>query len=266
LGPPPVRQRRHAGCDELERARRDRALFERYRDPADPVDRDVLVERFLPLARQLAARCPRATEPLDDLFQVACLGLVKAIDRFDVDRETAFSSYAVPTIMGELKRYFRDKTWPVRVPRDLKELALRVERAAERLTRDELGRPPSVSELAEAVQASHEEVLEALEAITSYHSVSLDARRHNDEDDEATLADSLGQADNGYGQAEQRVLLDGLLRHLNPREREVVRLRFEEDLTQQEIGDRIGISQMQVSRILRASIPRLHEIAAQSAH
>ena len=133
--------------DDRTRADDDRALFARYLDKRDPVDREMLVERFLPLARQLARRYQRADEPFDDLFQVACLGLINAIDRFDLEREVAFSSYAVPTILGEIKRYFRDRTWAVRVPRDLQELALRVERSVGDLTRD-LRRQPSVSELA----------------------------------------------------------------------------------------------------------------------
>src|SRR3954465_5145095 len=140
-----------------------RALFGRSLAPRDPVDREMLVERFLPLARQLARRYQRPEEPFDDLFQVACLGLVKAIDRFDLGRDVAFSSYAVPTILGEIKRYFRDRTWSVRVPRDLQELALRVDRKVSELSTD-LRRAPTVSEIAEAAGIEEEEVLEALEA------------------------------------------------------------------------------------------------------
>src|SRR3954466_14939690 len=139
------------------RAQEDRALFERYLDRRDPVDREMLVERFLPLARQLARRYQRPDEPFDDLFQVACLGLVKAIDRFDLDREVAFSSYAVPTILGEIKRHFRDRTWSVRVPRDLQELALKVDRAVADLSLD-LRRQPTVEEIAAKVSVEEEEV------------------------------------------------------------------------------------------------------------
>jgi RNA polymerase sigma-B factor len=245
--------------DQRDRLNRDRLLFERYRDPGDAIDRDAIVERFLPLARQLAAGYAHGTEPFDDLFQVACLALVRAVDRFDLERHTAFSSYAVPTILGELKRYFRDKTWAVRVPRDLQDLGLRVQRAAERMTVD-LGRSPTIEELADAVDATPEEVLEAREAIGAYHATSLDVPRGDEDDD--TLADFLGRQDTGYQRAEQRALLDDLLRCLTLREREVVRLRFEEDLTQREIGDRVGVSQMQVSRILRESIARLREVHA----
>src|SRR3954464_8289978 len=150
----PPRPSSDAGGDErparsTQRSSEDRALFERYLDRHDPVDREILVERFLPLARQLARRYQRPEEPFDDLFQVACLGLVKAIDRFDVSRDVAFSSYAVPTILGEIKRYFRDRTWSVRVPRDLQELALRVDRKVSELSTD-LRRQPTVSEIGAA--------------------------------------------------------------------------------------------------------------------
>src|SRR3954465_6086776 len=136
--------------DIIDRADSDRRLFRRYVDERDPVDRDAIVERFLPLARQLAARYQPPEEPFDDVYQVACFGLVKAVDRFDVQRGVAFSSYAVPTIMGEIKRHFRDRTWAVRVPRDLQELALRVDRVVAELTR-ELGRAPSVEDVAHAI-------------------------------------------------------------------------------------------------------------------
>jgi RNA polymerase sigma-B factor len=245
------------------RADEDRALFERYRDSGDPVDRELLVERFLPLARQLAARYARRDEPFDDLFQVACLGLVKAVDRYDVGHGSAFSSYAVPTILGELRRYFRDKTWAVRVPRDVQELSLRVERVAGELTA-QLGRQPSVPEIAEAVHAEDEEVLEALEATTAYRAASLDAPRHDEEGDEGSLGAALGTADAGFARAEERAVLDQLLGALSPRDRTVLRLRFDADLTQQEIGDRVGVSQMQVSRILRQSLARLREAAKPS--
>ena len=153
----------HHATHDATRVAEDRALFARYLDKRDPVDREMLVERFLPLARQLARRYQRPDEPFDDLFQVACLGLVKAIDRFDLEREVAFSSYAVPTILGEIKRYFRDRTWSVRVPRDLQELALRVDRAVSDLSLD-LHRQPTVTEISEKVGVEEEDVLEALEA------------------------------------------------------------------------------------------------------
>src|SRR4051812_12116521 len=259
--PAPVR-REHG--DEPERspsrAQEDRALFERYLDRRDPTDREALVERFLPLARQLARRYQRPEEPFDDLLQVASLGLVKAIDRFDLEREVAFSSYAVPTILGEIKRYFRDRTWSVRVPRDLQELALKVDRAVAQLSLD-LRRSPSVAEIARAVESSPEEVLEALEASGAYRATSLESPRGSDDEAGDTLGDTVGTDEQGFARAEDRATLAQLLRAVTPREREVLRLRFEEDLTQAEIGDRIGVSQMQVSRIIRQSLTRLRTVA-----
>jgi RNA polymerase sigma-B factor len=245
----------------VNRAQEDRALFARYLDKRDPIDRDMLIERFLPLARQLARRYQRPEEPFDDLFQVACLGLVKAIDRFDLEREVAFSSYAVPTILGEIKRYFRDRTWSVRVPRDLQELALKVDRAVANLSLD-LHRQPTVAEIAEKLGAEEEDVLEALEASGAYRATSLEAPRGADDDAGDTLGDTLGTEEEGFALAEHRATIAHLMRSLSPREREVLRLRFEEDLTQGEIGERIGVSQMQVSRIIRQSLGRLRSFAS----
>jgi RNA polymerase sigma-B factor len=243
-----------------ERTREDRELFVRYRD-GDPQAREQLIERFLPLARQLARRYQRASEPLDDLLQVASMGLIKAIDRFDADREIAFSSYAVPTILGEIKRHFRDRTWAVRVPRDLQELTLKVDRAVGDLS-EELRRQPSVAEIGEAVGAEEEEVLEALQAGGAYRAVSFEAPRGNGGDEEvATLADSIGVDEAGFDRAEERATLARLLSTVTPREREVLRMRFEEDMTQAEIGAVIGVSQMQVSRVIRQAIARLRAAA-----
>src|SRR3954464_3095225 len=250
-----------AESGDPDRARSDRRLFLRFVDARDPVDREAIVERFLPLARQLAARHQRPEEPFDDVYQVACFGLVKAVDRFDVERGVAFSSYAVPTIMGEIKRHFRDRTWAVRVPRDLQELALRVDRVVAELTR-ELGRAPSVDEVAGAIDAEPEEVLEAMQASSAYRATSLETPRAGGENEPGdTLGDSVGLVDDGFHRAEQRAVLHALMRSLTPREREVVRLRFEEDLTQAAIGERIGVSQMQVSRVLRHAIARLRTLA-----
>jgi RNA polymerase sigma-B factor len=242
-----------------ERAREDRLLFQRYLATRDPAARDALIERFLPLARQLARRYERAEEPLDDLIQVASLGLVKAIDRFDADREVAFSSYAVPTILGEIKRHFRDRTWSVRVPRDLQELSLKVDRTVVAMAK-ELQRAPTVSELAEKLDATEEQILEAMEASGAYRATSLSAPRAGDEHGD-TLADTVGTEEEGYDLAESRATLDRLLQTVTPREREVLRLRFEEDLTQAEIGERIGVSQMQVSRLIRQAVARLRAAA-----
>jgi RNA polymerase sigma-B factor len=242
------------------RAEQDRALFARYLDKRDPVDREMLVERFLPLARQLARRYQRPEEPFDDLFQVACLGLVKAIDRFDLEREVAFSSYAVPTILGEIKRYFRDRTWSVRVPRDLQELALKVDRAVSELSLD-LHRQPTVEEIGAKVGADEEDVLEALEASGAYKATSLESPRGSEEESGDTLGDTLGTEEHGFALAEDRATIEHLMRSITPREREVLHLRFAEDLTQAEIGERIGVSQMQVSRIIRQSVGRLRAYA-----
>ena len=247
---------------QTERLRRDCRLFERWADAHDPTDRDAIVERFLPLARRLAARYQRPSDPFDDVFQVACFGLVKAVDRFDPDRGIAFSSYAVPTMIGEIKRHFRDRSWSVRVPRDLQESALRVEHEIDELTRA-LGRQPTVDEIAQAAGIAPEDVLEAMQASSAYRATSLDApRRGGDEEAAQTLGDSLGHIEDGFGQAEQRADLDDLIRTLPAREREVVRLRFGADLTQAEIGRELGVSQMQVSRLLRRAVERLRVQAA----
>jgi RNA polymerase sigma-B factor len=244
--------------DRVARATEDRRLLERYHHEGDPAAREALVERFLPLARQLARRYQRAGEPLDDLIQVASLGLLKAIERFDPARETAFSSFAVPTILGELKRHFRDKGWSVRVPRDLQELAVKVDRTSEDMGR-ELGRVPTTAELAERLDAAPEQVLEAREAAGAYRAVSLDRPRSDEEEGE--LVDAFGCEDRGFAIAEDAATVERLMRVLTDREREVLRLRFEEDLTQSEIGDIVGVSQMHVSRLIRQSIAQLRAAA-----
>ncbi|HEX4364391.1 MAG TPA: SigB/SigF/SigG family RNA polymerase sigma factor [Solirubrobacteraceae bacterium] len=239
-----------------ERTRADRELFRRYHDDGDARAREELVERFLPLARQLARRYQRTGEPLDDLQQVASLGLIKAIDRFDPEREIAFSSYAVPTILGEIKRYFRDRTWAVRVPRDLQELSLQVDKAVGELS-ESLRHQPSVAEIAVAVDAEEEQVLEALQAGGAYRAVSFDAPRGGADEEIPTLADSVGIDEDGFDRAEERATLHALMASITPRERDVLRMRFEQDMTQAEIGAVIGVSQMQVSRVIRQAISRL---------
>jgi RNA polymerase sigma-B factor len=246
--------------ERAARALEDRKLLTRYHRGGDSAAREQLVDRFLPLARQLARRYQRGGEQLDDLVQVASLGLLKAIDRFDPDRETAFSSFAVPTILGELKRHFRDKGWSVRVPRDLQEMAVRVDRVADEMSR-ELGRAPTPGEIAERTGATLEQVLEAREAAAAYRAVSLDRPRADDEESGESYADAFGAEDPGYRLAEESATVDRLMRVLSEREREVLRLRFEEDLTQSEIGRRVGVSQMHVSRLIRQSIARLREEA-----
>jgi RNA polymerase sigma-B factor len=246
----------------LDRARRgnplapaadDTTLFARYREHGDRHARDELVARFLPLARHLARRYYAAAER-DDLDQVAALGLVKAIGRFDPERGIGFTSFAVPTISGELKRYFRDKGWAVRVPRPVQELKLRIDREQPRLTAG-LGRSPTARELAEKTGATLEQVVEALGAASAHRPDSLDRRVGED----GTSAIELvgGQLDPGYARSEAATMVGSLLETLPEREREILRLRFEADLTQAEIGERLGISQMHVSRLIRQSITLL---------
>jgi RNA polymerase sigma-B factor len=242
----------------------ERWLFARYRRGDDPAAREALVERFLPLAKQLARRYHRGDVPLEDLVQVASLGLLNAIDRFDPERGIAFSTFAVPTIAGELKRYFRDKAWFVHVPRDLNELALRVDRTAELLVH-RLGRMPTASDIADHLDLTLEEVLEAREAAAAYRADSLDRPASEDHEDGARLVDVLGADDPGFGCAEQSATVERLMRALTDRQREILRLRFGEDLTQSEIGERVGLSQMQISRLLRQAIGRLREAAERHA-
>ncbi len=223
----------------------------------DAHSRAQLVERYLPLARQLARRYQHGDEPLDDLIQVASLGLLKAVDRFDPGRGVAFSSYAVPTIVGELKRHFRDRTWSLRVPRELQEMALRTDRAVARLAVD-LRLQPTVPEIADALDCTEEQVLEALAAASAYRAGSLDAPRGGSDGDEGeSVGEALGVDEAGFGDAETRATLQPLLARITKREQLVLRMRFAEDLTQAEIGARIGVSQMQVSRMLRQALARL---------
>jgi RNA polymerase sigma-B factor len=235
-------------------------LFERWQRHRDPRCRDELVRRFLPLARKLARRYSGAREPFEDLLQVASLGLVKAVDRFDASRGTAFSSFAVPTILGELKRYFRDLGWAVHVPRGAQEQAMKVEEAQQQLSA-RTGHAPTVPELAQYLELSVEEVLESLETCRAHHCASLDAPHDDGDGDAGTFADSFGTVDRSLQLVDERVTIATAARQLSSRERRVVLLRFVEDLTQSQIAERIGVSQMQVSRILRRAIARLTELA-----
>ena len=207
---------------------------------------------MLPLARALAGRYANRGEPLDDLVQVACIGIMKAIDGFDLTREVRFSSYATPTVLGEIKRHFRDKTWAMRVPRGLQELQLRVAKARDKLTH-ELGRSPTVQEIATAVEAPFEEVLATIQSVSARRTRSLDEPTGED----VTLADSLGSVDPEIERAEMRALLDGAFDVLSQRDQEILRLRFEDDLSQAEIAQRIGVSQMQVSRLIKQALARV---------
>jgi RNA polymerase sigma-B factor len=237
----------------------DRELFARVH-AGDGRARELLVERYLPLARRLARRYQRSEEPQEDLVQVASLGLLKAIDRYDAEREVAFSSFAVPTILGELRRHFRDRTWSVRVPRELQELALRVDRVAAELS-IQRGRAPTVAEIAHKMDVTEEQVLDALQAAGAYRAGSLDAPRSGSGDDAPgeSLAEAIGVQEGGYQRAEERATLAPMFAHVSPRERLVLTLRFAQDMTQAEIGERIGVSQMQVSRLIRHALARLRE-------
>jgi RNA polymerase sigma-B factor len=223
----------------------------------DAATRDALVDRFLPLAYHLARRYHGGAEA-DDLRQVASIGLLKAIDRYDPGHGAAFSSFAVPTILGEIKRYFRDHGWTVRVPRDLQELKLRVDATSQALT-GELGRAPTVAELAERANATSEQIVEALAAATAHHPDSLD-KPLSEEGSEAIS--SLVAKEPGFERVDDAAFVDGLLATLSDRERTILRLRFEYDLTQTEIGNRLGLSQMHVSRLMRRAITTLQTTAA----
>jgi RNA polymerase sigma-B factor len=236
--------------------RTDAQLLAAYAETRDPQLREALVERFLPLARSIAKRYRKAEEPFDDLLQVASLGLLKAVDRFDPGRGIAFSSFAVPTIVGELRRHFRDRCWSVRPPRELQERALEVDKYRTELT-SRLGRSPSVRELGQALELDDEQVLEALQAQQGMRAASLDAPRGHGDDQDATLADAHGKIDPELLRAEHRATIARLFERLDEREQRVLSLRFQEDMTQEQIGRVVGVSQMQVSRIIRGAIAKL---------
>jgi len=252
---------RRKDCDRAAARETERQLLARYHYEGDLAARDELAERFLPLARDLALRYTYTDEPFDDLLQVASLGLIKAIDRFEPDRGTKFTSYAAPTILGELKRHFRDKGWALHVPRDLQERTLAVSRETEVLSK-KLGRSPKVREVAAALGCSVEEVLEAQEAAASYEAASLDAPTTRDDDEAAPLVDMMGGDDSAYELVESRDAIASTWKALPDVERQVLELRFTSDLTQREIGERIGYSQMHVSRLLRRALNRVETAAA----
>ena len=251
-----------ATLDPSGRASHEAALFQRFHATRDPATRELLVERFLPLARSIALRFSTRRDTLEDLLQVATIGLINAVDRFDPARGVAFSTYAVPTISGEIKRYFRDRTWSVRPPRALQELALRVDAAVVELTED--GHAPTVAELARKLDEPAEHVLEALHAHHARYGVSMQAQLGSDDDGVARLEDRLGLDDRAYDVAEERVVLERLLRMVTNRDRRVLRMHFELDMTQREIGEVLGVSQMQVSRIIRHALRRMRIGAARS--
>jgi RNA polymerase sigma-B factor len=236
--------------------------FAAYARTGDVVLRDQLVASYMGLAAYLARRFANRGQPLEDLTQVAALGLLKAVDRFDPGLEIEFSTYATTTIVGELKRYLRDKGWAVRAPRRMQELYLNLSQVVDTLGQ-ELGRSPTIAELATEVESSEEEVLEALEAGQAYRFASLDAPKADSEAGEA-VGDALGSEDEELARAEQRATLAPLLGRLPARQRQIVHLRFFEGLTQSEIARRLGISQMQVSRLLTRSVAQLRSLAKES--
>jgi RNA polymerase sigma-B factor len=234
----------------------ERRLFARLRSEQSPAAREQAFHRYMPLARSLASRYRYTQEPIEDLEQVAGIGLLKAIDRFDPERGTAFSSFAVPTILGEIRRHFRDSTWALRVPRQLQELTLRIEHARDELTAS-LSRQPTIGELSAALDAPEELILQALELTVAQHTVSLDSPEPPE--DEGGPEHAPGRVDDGYERAEERAVLAPLLATLSARDAEIVLLRFRDDLTQDAIARRVGVSQMQVSRVLYRSLVMLRD-------
>jgi RNA polymerase sigma-B factor len=239
----------------------ERELWVQFTHSRDPAIRDELVRRYLPFARSLALRYRGASESFDDLLQVASLGLVNAVDRFDPSRGTPFAAFASPTILGELKRHFRDRVWTVRVPRGLHDRMAEVDKAINQLTVD-LQRSPSVGEIAERMEVDPTDVLEVLEANHNRRPLSLD-RPVGGEEDESPASEWVGEEDEGFELIEDKLALEGVLPHLDSRERLVLQLRFVDDLTQSQIAERIGHSQMHVSRILRRTLERIREEIAE---
>jgi RNA polymerase sigma-B factor len=235
-------------------------LFARLSE-GDQAAREALVRRFMPLARSLARRYDRSSEPFEDLLQVASLGLLKALDRFDASLGHPFASFAVPTILGEMRRHFRDAGWSVHVPRGSQERALKVRDGQERLANAK-GRAPTINELAQYLELSTVEVIDALQAIQAYESLSLDAPRPGATDEATSYGDAMGEVDSRYELVELDATVSAVLGRIPQREREILRMRFVEDLTQTEIAERVGISQMQVSRLLRRSLDQLRALTA----
>jgi RNA polymerase sigma-B factor len=241
-----------------EQLARDRELWRRFAQTRDATIREELVRRNMPFAKRLALRYRGASESFDDLLQVASLGLLNAIDRFDPERGIPFTAFASPTILGELKRHFRDRVWTVRVPRGLHDRMAEVDKAITALTK-ELQRSPSVGEIAERLEVEQTEVLEVMEANHNRRPLSLDRPAGADDADESAPTEWIGEEDEGFELVEGRVALDAALPYLDERERLVLRLRFAEDMTQSQIAERIGHSQMHVSRILRRALARIRE-------
>jgi len=242
----------------------DKLLLRRYHEQGDVGAREQLIERYMSLVRSLARRYSHRGEQLDDLVQIGAIGLIKAIDRFDVSRGVELTTYATPNIIGEIKRHFRDRGWSVRVPRGLQELNIQLSKLLEQLT-VQLGRSPTIPELAKAAGVTDEEVLEALESGRAYSSLSLSAGSGFDEDGELDPLESLGTEEHQYEVSEDRAVLQPGFRVLDKRERTILHLRFFEGLTQSQIAQQVGISQMHVSRLIRRSLEKIREEIASDA-
>ncbi|MGI9082508.1 MAG: SigB/SigF/SigG family RNA polymerase sigma factor [Thermoleophilaceae bacterium] len=233
----------------------DRELLRRYHDLGDQSAREALVERHMPLVRSLARRYAGRGEPLDDIEQVGAIGLIKAIDRFELEREVALTTYATPNVVGEIKRHFRDKGWAIRVPRALQELNAKMSSTIDRLTAT-LGRSPSIAEIAESLEATPEDVLEAIEVGSAYTTLSLSAPVG---EDAADPLEAIGGEDEGFERSDDRAALAPALARLPQREREILRMRFEEGLPQTQIAEQVGLSQMHVSRLIRRSLTAMRD-------
>ena len=237
---------------------RTHELFRRYKENGDMDAREKLVMSHMNLVRFLANKFKNRGEPLDDLVQVGYLGLLKAIDRFDPSRGLEFTTYATPTILGEIKRHFRDKGWSVRVPRRLQELSAKVNQATDKLT-TELQRSPKIEEIADYLGASVDEVLEAMEASSAYSSVPLEGSSNPEADDAPSVIDRYATEDSALTFTDDRLVIEEALKSFSPREREVIELRFLQGMTQIEIAERLGISQVQVSRLLRRTLKKIQD-------
>jgi RNA polymerase sigma-B factor len=240
----------------------DKLLLRRYHENGDLQAREQLIERYMSLVRSLARRYAYRGEQLDDLVQIGAIGLIKAIDRFDLERGVELTTYATPNIIGEIKRHFRDKGWSVRVPRGLQELNVQISKLVEQLT-VQLGRSPTIPELAEAAGVEEEAVLEALESGRAYSSVSLSPGGGSDEDGELDPLESLGTEEHEYEISEDRAVLAPGFKVLDERERQILHLRFFRGMTQSQIAEQVGISQMHVSRLIRRSLEKIREEIAE---
>lgn len=235
-----------------------RELFRRFKEEGDMDAREKLVMSHLNLVRFIANKFKNRGEPIDDLIQVGYLGLLKAIDRFDPSRGLEFTTFATPTIMGEIKRHFRDKGWSVRVPRRLQELSAKVNQAMDTLT-SQLQRSPTIAEIADYLDATVDEVLEAMESSSAYSSVSLEAPSGADDDDTPSVIDRYATEDSDLAFTDDRIIIEEALASFSPRERDVIEMRFLKGMTQIEIAEKLGISQVQVSRLLRRTLKKIQD-------